>query len=215
MGKAETASRDKNVSGAADCGESRDGGTRAVSFADPCCIEFRRPLGGDELSLGRRPQGEARISRGRASGDAPGAYPTRDPADRRREGGQPAFAKRETAVCRKSVVMKRIKRKARAAEFHTVKRIDNSRLVRNVEPAKLQKLWRTVAMGSMVAAFFMLYIFQHFRCIDLSFQLEDYVPSRRLCRLRRPRPRSPAAAVAAEGMQAPDVRGRQRSTDAG
>ena len=31
-GKAETASRDKNVSGAADCGESRDGGTRAVSF---------------------------------------------------------------------------------------------------------------------------------------------------------------------------------------
>ncbi len=69
--------------------------------------------------------------------------------------------------------MKRIKRKARAAEFHTVKRIDNSRLVRNVEPAKLQKLWRTVAMGSMVAAFFMLYIFQHFRCIDLSFQLED------------------------------------------
>ena len=29
-GKAETASRDKNVSGAADCGESRDGGTRAV-----------------------------------------------------------------------------------------------------------------------------------------------------------------------------------------
>jgi cell division protein FtsB len=69
--------------------------------------------------------------------------------------------------------MKRIKRKARAAEFRTVKRIDNSRLVRNVEPAKLQKLWRTVAMGSMVAAFFMLYIFQHFRCIDLSFQLED------------------------------------------
>ena len=31
-GKAEAASRDKNVSGAADCGESRDGGTRAVSF---------------------------------------------------------------------------------------------------------------------------------------------------------------------------------------
>ncbi len=30
-GKAETASRDKNVSGAADCGESRVGGTRAVS----------------------------------------------------------------------------------------------------------------------------------------------------------------------------------------
>jgi cell division protein FtsB len=37
----------------------------------------------------------------------------------------------------------------------------------------MRNLWRTVAMGSLVAAFFMLYIFQHFRCIDLSFQLED------------------------------------------
>lgn len=35
MGKAETASRNKNFSGAADRGESRDGGTRAVSFSDP------------------------------------------------------------------------------------------------------------------------------------------------------------------------------------
>lgn len=34
MGKAETASRNKNASGAADSGESRDGGTRAVSFSD-------------------------------------------------------------------------------------------------------------------------------------------------------------------------------------
>jgi hypothetical protein len=33
MGKAETASREKNVSGAADSGESRAGGTRAVFFA--------------------------------------------------------------------------------------------------------------------------------------------------------------------------------------
>jgi len=59
------------------------------------------------------------------------------------------------------------------AEYHTVKRIDNSRLVRNVEPAKMRNLWRTVLLGGVVAAFFMLYVFQHFRCIDLSFQLED------------------------------------------
>ncbi len=65
------------------------------------------------------------------------------------------------------------RKKTVMAEFHTVKRIDNSRLVRNIEPAKMRNLWRTVAMGSLVAAFFMLYIFQHFRCIDLSFQLED------------------------------------------
>ena len=58
-------------------------------------------------------------------------------------------------------------------EFHTVKRIDNTRLVRHVEPVKLRNLYRTVALGGIVAAFFMLYIYQHFRCIDLSFQLED------------------------------------------
>jgi hypothetical protein len=69
--------------------------------------------------------------------------------------------------------MVRKRKRAVRAEFHTVKRIDNSRLVRNVEPAKIRKLWRTVALGSVVAAFFILYIFQHFRCIDLSFQLED------------------------------------------
>jgi cell division protein FtsL len=65
------------------------------------------------------------------------------------------------------------RKKAAMAEFHTVKRIDNSRLVRNVEPAKMRNLLRTVALGSVLAAIFMLYIFQHFRCIDLSFQLED------------------------------------------
>ena len=65
-------------------------------------------------------------------------------------------------------------KKARAArEFQTVKRIDNSRLVRHVEPVKLRYYYRTLALGSVVAAFFMLYIYQHFRCIDLSFQLEE------------------------------------------
>ena len=66
------------------------------------------------------------------------------------------------------------KKKARAVrEFQTVKRIDNSRLVRRVEPVKLRSYYRTVALGSVVAVFFMLYIYQHFRCIDLSFQLEQ------------------------------------------
>ena len=38
MGKAETASRNKNVSGAAVRGESRDGGTRAVSFSEDAAL---------------------------------------------------------------------------------------------------------------------------------------------------------------------------------
>jgi cell division protein FtsL len=65
------------------------------------------------------------------------------------------------------------KKTSRTTEFHTVKRIDNTRLVRHVEPVKLRNLYRTAALGGIVAAFFMLYIYQHFRCIDLSFQLED------------------------------------------
>src|SRR4029077_14599648 len=65
-GKAETASRDKNVSGAADSGESRRGGTRAVSFADPCHFIFRRTLDSPQLPLTGRPPGEADVS-------APGA----------------------------------------------------------------------------------------------------------------------------------------------
>lgn len=69
--------------------------------------------------------------------------------------------------------MKRMKKSRGLMEFQTVKRIDNSRLVRHIEPVKLRKLYRTVALGGVVAAFFMLYIYQHFRCIDLSFQLED------------------------------------------
>jgi cell division protein FtsL len=38
---------------------------------------------------------------------------------------------------------------------------------------KMRNYYRTVGLGGIVAAFFMLYIYQHFRCIDLSFQLED------------------------------------------
>src|SRR5260370_32139510 len=65
------------------------------------------------------------------------------------------------------------KKTARTKEFHTVKRIDNTRLVRHVEPVKLRNLYRTVALGGIVAMFFMLYIYQHFWCFHLSFQLED------------------------------------------
>jgi cell division protein FtsL len=68
--------------------------------------------------------------------------------------------------------MRRKKEKPTSA-FRTVKRIDNSRLVRQLEPVRVRKLCKTVALGGMVALFLLLYIFQHFRCIDLSFQLED------------------------------------------
>ena len=67
----------------------------------------------------------------------------------------------------------RKKRSVVATQFHTVKRIDNSRLVRNVQPVRLRSFYRTAGLGALIAACLMMYIYQHFRCIDLSFQLED------------------------------------------
>jgi cell division protein FtsB len=69
--------------------------------------------------------------------------------------------------------MARSRKKAIHTEFHTVKRIDNSRLVRNAEPARMQGFYRTAGWGAVIAVFLMFYVYQHFRCIDLSFQLED------------------------------------------
>jgi cell division protein FtsL len=70
-------------------------------------------------------------------------------------------------------VRSRFCKKPAMVEFHTVKRIDNSRLQRRIEPVKLRSLYRTVVLGGLLAAFCMIYVYQHFRCIDLSFQLED------------------------------------------
>jgi cell division protein FtsL len=38
---------------------------------------------------------------------------------------------------------------------------------------KLRNFYRTAALGGVIAMFFTMYIYQHFRCIDLSFQLEE------------------------------------------
>jgi cell division protein FtsB len=69
--------------------------------------------------------------------------------------------------------MTKRRKKAAHTEFHTVKRIDNSRLVRHAEPARMQSFYRTAGWGALIAVFLMFYVYQHFRCIDLSFQLED------------------------------------------
>ena len=65
------------------------------------------------------------------------------------------------------------KKRAGMTEFHTIKRIDNSRLVRAMQPARARDLARTVALWCAVAAFFLCYGYQRFSCIELSFQLED------------------------------------------
>ena len=37
----------------------------------------------------------------------------------------------------------------------------------------MQGFYRTAGWGVLIAVFLMFYVYQHFRCIDLSFQLED------------------------------------------
>ena len=69
--------------------------------------------------------------------------------------------------------MTKKRKKAAHTEFHTVKWIDNSRLVRAAEPVRLQGFYRSACWGGVIAVFLMFYVYQHFRCIDLSFQLED------------------------------------------
>lgn len=58
-------------------------------------------------------------------------------------------------------------------EYHTVKHIDNSRLVRPTSPARLQDFWRRVLAGGLMAACLLVYTWQHFECIQLRYEVEQ------------------------------------------
>ena len=58
-------------------------------------------------------------------------------------------------------------------EFHTVKRIDNSRLLRPVAPNGFRAYARVVVLSGLVAAGGLLYAWQHFQCLQLGYQLEE------------------------------------------
>lgn len=64
------------------------------------------------------------------------------------------------------------KKSRTSTEFYTRKRIDNSRLVRPLEPSRLRECARLVALGALLAGGGLLYTCQHFQCIQLSYQLE-------------------------------------------
>ncbi len=91
-----------------------------------------------------------------------------------RPAARPRNAERPRLQVLSAATLKDVRKKKPALmEFHTVKRIDNSRLVRHIEPVKMKNLYKTAGLGAIMAVFCMFYIFDHFRCIDLSFQLED------------------------------------------
>ena len=58
-------------------------------------------------------------------------------------------------------------------EYHTVKRIDNSRLVRPMAPHRVREWCRIVIFGGVLAAGGLLYAWQHFQCLQLGYQLEE------------------------------------------
>jgi cell division protein FtsL len=58
-------------------------------------------------------------------------------------------------------------------EYHTIKRIDNSRLVRPAPAAQLKEFWRRVAAGTAMAACLLFYAWQHFECIETRYRIEQ------------------------------------------
>jgi hypothetical protein len=58
-------------------------------------------------------------------------------------------------------------------EFFTVKRIDNSRVVRAMAPQRLRACARIVGLSALLAAVVLLYAWQHFQCIQMSYRLEE------------------------------------------
>jgi cell division protein FtsL len=58
-------------------------------------------------------------------------------------------------------------------EFVTVKRIDNSRLVRVASPRQWREFWRMAGVGAALAALLLVYAAQHFRCLRVQYQLEE------------------------------------------
>jgi cell division protein FtsL len=59
------------------------------------------------------------------------------------------------------------------SDYYTVKRIDNSRLVRTANPDRMRESCRIVAYGCVLAAGLLLFAWQHFQCLQLGYQLEE------------------------------------------
>jgi cell division protein FtsL len=59
------------------------------------------------------------------------------------------------------------------SEFFTVKRIDNSRLVRPVQPHRMRECARLISLGALLTLCALLYAWQHFEAIQARYQLES------------------------------------------
>lgn len=64
-------------------------------------------------------------------------------------------------------------RTVRRTEFHTVKRIDNSRLVRPIAPDRFREMARLIGLGGLLAAGALFYAGQHFEYLQLRYRVES------------------------------------------
>lgn len=58
-------------------------------------------------------------------------------------------------------------------EYYTLKRIDNSRLVRAAAPQRWRELGRKMLGGAALGFCLLTYAWQHFECIQLRYSLEQ------------------------------------------
>jgi cell division protein FtsL len=63
-------------------------------------------------------------------------------------------------------------------EFFTVKRIDNSRVVRAAAPKRLRACARLAGRSAVLAIVVLLYAWQHFQCIQLDYRLQELKSTR-------------------------------------
>ncbi len=64
-------------------------------------------------------------------------------------------------------------RTTKRTEFHTVKRIDNSRLARPIASDRLREMARLVALGALLAGAALFYAWQHFEYLQLRYRVES------------------------------------------
>lgn len=64
-------------------------------------------------------------------------------------------------------------RTVKRTEFHTVKRIDNSRLARPIAADRLREMARLIGLGALLAAAALFYAWQHFQFLQLRYRAES------------------------------------------
>jgi cell division protein FtsL len=63
--------------------------------------------------------------------------------------------------------------RARFLDVYFVKRIDNSRLRREVDPEKRRECFSLLGLGILVFLFVLLFAWQHFQCVRDGYQVEQ------------------------------------------